>query len=49
MTVVPSLTFGGYESVVGFAERQTLWSYALWFGTVALGPRRMPPGQIDPV
>ncbi|GAB3985504.1 DUF998 domain-containing protein [Plantactinospora veratri] len=41
MTEGASLTFGGYESVAGLAERVMLWSYALWLGTVTVGLRRL--------
>jgi len=32
----PSLTFGGYESLTGLAERLLLWADLIWLGTVCV-------------
>lgn len=37
----PSLPAGPWESLIGLAERLTLWSYVAWLATAALGLRRI--------
>ncbi|BEL04920.1 hypothetical protein Q0Z83_031110 [Actinoplanes sichuanensis] len=40
----PTLTFGGHESLIGAAERLTLWTYVAWLAGTALSHRRPGPG-----
>ena len=40
----PSLAVGGYESLIGLAERLTLWSFVAWLAVTAAGLRRRPVG-----
>lgn len=37
----PSVSAGPWESLVGLAERLTLWSYVAWLATAALGLRHI--------
>jgi hypothetical protein len=39
----PSLTIGGWDSLIGLIERVTLWSYVAWLAVTAAGTRRPAP------
>jgi hypothetical protein len=39
----PSLTIGSWESLIGLAERLTLWSYVAWLAVAAAHLRRLTP------